>query len=384
MIRVKCSALAILALFSTGWINSAEAIPAFARQTGVTCSGCHTAFPQLNAFGRQFKEAGYRIPGTRQESSALSRPAEHVPLSAVLVARPYDKKDSGQSKNRALHEVEIIGGGIISGDFSGYFEIEAEDETGFEPEVGPAVLTYNYRKEFNVQMSWAPMFWADPYGILGNHFRLTRGAVGAIDQKFGGADDGGKLRSNRQNVGVYGRVSDRFFYNATWSGDAEDAEGENASIVSGQVNFDLTNNIMVGAFGVSGENEAQNRDFTRTGVQFQADIAKARIQALYITASDDRVTGDPRGPGTDDNDAFSLQAFWTFRDESSRATFVPLVRYDTYDTNDGTGTFDELVLNLGYFVNENVKVYLEYWDRFDAPTPAQEDSRITIQAVAAF
>ena len=384
MNRQRCSVLAILALFSTGWFNSAEAIPAFARDSGFACSACHTAFPQLNAFGRQFKEAGYRFPGGDEDSSIVSQLAEHVPISAVLVSRPYDKKDSGQTKNRALHEVEIIAGGVINREFSGYFEIEAEDETGFEPEVGPAVLNYNYRREFNVQLSWAPLFWADPYGILGNHFRLTRGSVGAIDQTFGGADDGGRLRSNRQNVGVYGRVSNRFFYNATWSGDAEDAEGENAGTVSGQVNFDLTDNIMVGAFGVSGENEAENRDFTRTGVQFQADIAKARIQALYITASDDRAAIDPRGPGTDDNDAFSLQAFWTLRDETSRATFVPLVRYDTYDTNDGTGTFDELVLNLGYYVNENVKVYLEYWDRFDAPTPAQEDSRITLQAVAAF
>ncbi len=228
------------------------------------------------------------------------------------------------------------------------------------------------------------MFWADPYGILGNHFRLTRGAVGAIDQKFGGADDGGKLRSNRQNVGVYGRLANRLFYNVNWSGDAEDAEGENASTFSGLVNFDLANNIMVGAFGISGENEDENRDFTRAGVQFQADIAKARIQAMYVTASDDRAAGDPRGPGKDDNDAFSIQAFWNFSNGSSRRTVVPMLRYDTYETDDGSGTFDELVLNLGYYVNENVKVYLEYWNRFDAPTPAQEDSRITIQAVAAF
>lgn len=376
--KTKCAA-AISMLLYFMWLSPAWAIPAFARQTGIACSGCHIAFPQLNAFGRQFKEAGYRFPESPEEA-----PLKQVPLSAVLVARPYDKRDSGERKTRALHEVEIIGGGVVSEDFSGYLEIEAEDENDFEPELGPAVLTYNYRRELNLQLSRAPIFWADPYGILGNRFRLTRGSVGAIDQGFGGADGGGTLRTNRQNVGVYGRVSDRLFYNVNWSGDADDSEGENADTYSGLVNFDLSQIFMVGAFAISGKNQTENRDFTRAGVQVQADIAQARIQALYVTASDDRAAGDLRGPGEDDNNAFSIQAFWTFSNGTRRPTIVPLVRYDTYETADGSGTFDEVVLNIAYYVNQNVRAYVEYWDRFDAPTPAEEDSRITIQVVAAF
>lgn len=37
----------------------AFAIPSLTRQTGVGCSGCHTVFPELTAFGRQFKLGGY-------------------------------------------------------------------------------------------------------------------------------------------------------------------------------------------------------------------------------------------------------------------------------------------------------------------------------------
>ncbi len=41
----------------------AGAIPAFARKYETPCGACHTpAFPQLNVFGRDFKEAGYRFP----------------------------------------------------------------------------------------------------------------------------------------------------------------------------------------------------------------------------------------------------------------------------------------------------------------------------------
>lgn len=54
-----------LALFST----QALAIPSFARQTGVTCSGCHTVFPELNVFGRQFKLRGYTLGAALQDKA---------------------------------------------------------------------------------------------------------------------------------------------------------------------------------------------------------------------------------------------------------------------------------------------------------------------------
>jgi hypothetical protein len=43
----------------------ARALPSFARQTGQPCSSCHTSFPQLKPFGRQFKLGGYTLGGTR-------------------------------------------------------------------------------------------------------------------------------------------------------------------------------------------------------------------------------------------------------------------------------------------------------------------------------
>ena len=37
----------------------ADALPSFARQTGLACSACHTNFPELTQFGRMFKVHGY-------------------------------------------------------------------------------------------------------------------------------------------------------------------------------------------------------------------------------------------------------------------------------------------------------------------------------------
>jgi hypothetical protein len=40
-------------------INTVQAIPSFARQTGMKCNECHTVFPELTPFGRLFKLGGY-------------------------------------------------------------------------------------------------------------------------------------------------------------------------------------------------------------------------------------------------------------------------------------------------------------------------------------
>ena len=41
--------------------RSTYAIPSYARQTGLSCTACHTVFPRLNAFGRAFKLNGYTL-----------------------------------------------------------------------------------------------------------------------------------------------------------------------------------------------------------------------------------------------------------------------------------------------------------------------------------
>jgi hypothetical protein len=39
----------------------AKSLPSYARQTQLSCTACHTSFPELNSFGRQFKANGYTL-----------------------------------------------------------------------------------------------------------------------------------------------------------------------------------------------------------------------------------------------------------------------------------------------------------------------------------
>lgn len=53
------SILTIAFIFFSAWVPRAFAVPSYARQTGLPCSGCHYTPPELNAAGRLFKLMGY-------------------------------------------------------------------------------------------------------------------------------------------------------------------------------------------------------------------------------------------------------------------------------------------------------------------------------------
>ena len=68
----------VLLLVAAFLSQQAQAVPSFARQTGLACNACHTIAPQLNAFGRFFKLHGYvlgseKLSGGTSQNRFLSR-----------------------------------------------------------------------------------------------------------------------------------------------------------------------------------------------------------------------------------------------------------------------------------------------------------------------
>src|SRR3989475_1014855 len=60
--------------YTAGYSALATRIPAFARKYGLRCSACHTAWPELNAFGQRFKDNGYQL-GNDRDSPIWQAPA---------------------------------------------------------------------------------------------------------------------------------------------------------------------------------------------------------------------------------------------------------------------------------------------------------------------
>ncbi len=75
-----------LTSFTAAWLiqpPAASAVPAYARQTGQPCATCHTAFPELTPYGRQFKLTGYTAGGNRCGDGSAETSETQVPVSVM-------------------------------------------------------------------------------------------------------------------------------------------------------------------------------------------------------------------------------------------------------------------------------------------------------------
>ena len=85
--------------------GTANAVPSYARQTGIACQGCHTVFPELTPFGRTFKLNGYQIDNLPQVQGMRSSQdydllLNQVPPLSFMFQTSYTKtKSAPQDQN---------------------------------------------------------------------------------------------------------------------------------------------------------------------------------------------------------------------------------------------------------------------------------------------
>jgi hypothetical protein len=98
-------------LFFGAGTKPAEAVPSYARQTGLRCSGCHYNPPELNPAGRRFKLTGYVDRG-KDEAAVKAEPGtwqagldllKALPISALFDASlTQTKKAQPDSQNATV------------------------------------------------------------------------------------------------------------------------------------------------------------------------------------------------------------------------------------------------------------------------------------------
>jgi hypothetical protein len=95
------SALAAATFAALSFIETpvAHAVPSYARQTGQPCATCHTAFPELTPYGRQFKLMGYTSGGTRCNDGSAKSDETQLPIA--LMSLPTTKTMVKNSANQA-------------------------------------------------------------------------------------------------------------------------------------------------------------------------------------------------------------------------------------------------------------------------------------------
>src|SRR5689334_25205843 len=102
-------ALALASVAYAVQVSSAQAVPAFAVQTGQPCKQCHIgAFgPQLTPFGRQFKLNGY----TLRAGDAFTPPISGMAIASYVhtqADQPPPTSHFGPNDNTTLDEAAIF------------------------------------------------------------------------------------------------------------------------------------------------------------------------------------------------------------------------------------------------------------------------------------
>jgi hypothetical protein len=184
--------LLLVILLSMNLASVVSAIPSFSRKYRTSCSTCHYAYPQLNGFGKAFRNNGYRYPGGDQDfrkEEPVSLGSESYkrvwpdaiwptdipgtsPLAVHAIGRfnlAFHQPDSVASSTFEFpHEFELLYGGTLGDDFSFFGEVELETEGDAIESAFPFQLSLNYRPAFNVS---AGTQGVDP---TPDHHRLTR------------------------------------------------------------------------------------------------------------------------------------------------------------------------------------------------------------------
>ena len=106
-------AAALVAAVSFIDIPTASAVPSFARQTGQPCATCHTAFPELTPYGRQFKLMGYTAGGNRCNDGSAKSDETQVPLALMSLPATFTRRQElgqpGQTWGRRPTSATTLG-----------------------------------------------------------------------------------------------------------------------------------------------------------------------------------------------------------------------------------------------------------------------------------
>ncbi len=157
-------------------------VPAFARQTGLACSKCHTQhFPSLNAFGRSFKMNGFTLSSMPNvQGTRLSLPAS---LNASIYTKLRYQKTNGtdapdvrttnSGEWQFPDEFALLVGGRVSPNIG--FILEGQFAEGGAPVFASFKIPFAYQAG-GLTLSVIP-FSTDGLGVAYGFEQLSTGAV---------------------------------------------------------------------------------------------------------------------------------------------------------------------------------------------------------------
>lgn len=384
-------------------IAQALGLPAFARKYGMSCSQCHSNYPTLNSFGRQFKMNGYVVAkgsdyGVLQSQDQQLWTEATMPWAVIVRSRPFDSGhgmantgtqmggSSGATSNgplfQPINDIDaFIAGGDAAKHVSYFGEMDANQTGGFAVGMGDLRAGYHPSLLYNIVLMRRG-FWADdPYQTIVSNETPTI-ANRATDLVMGGQNylSGIPMLTTTQTGEIYGQAhlpkSQSFVY---YSGGVSKDPGTTAVNTgqgpeTGYIRFayDNGNGFMLGTFGQYGQtggndggtpginaNFAGNQlvEAERAGLDALWEHNNFSARAAYVYAHD----SDPSLGATATDQAAYAEVFYTYKKDGNDYGFlVPLLRENWLTMYDGTVNFNYVTAQIAHYFAPNFKGFIEY------------------------
>lgn len=299
------------------------AVPSFARQTGMTCAACHTVFPELTPFGREFKLNGYVLDNIKQvtgiDTSNRSTLALNILAPISLMTQISYTHTRGALPDSSLagalakdgdvlfpQQVSFFYAGKIADELGAFIQLTYDgvgDSFGFDNtdirfahhlSFGGAngndhsmILGVTLNNNPTVQDVWnTTPAWGFPYSsssVAPSAITSTK-----IDSGAGG------FGQNVAGLGVYAWFDDHYYaeftlYTSAVRGGAHPLDSTNSTVTSGAAPYWRLayeqrwdrNSLEIGAYGISASTHPGNGTALAGAVDKWTDVA-ADVQYQFI------------------------------------------------------------------------------------------------------
>lgn len=359
-----------------------HAVPSFARSMELNCSACHTQWPLLNDFGRDFLAQGFDTGETLEISDMFSL-QKPFPFAARFNMRPIDKRFSNDSnrpwtytnaqlKLRALHEFEAFIAGRVY-NVSYFAELEAEDEwpdpagdaPGFQIQLAEGFVGWHVHPMFNIRTGLKSPFVADGRNTV------HRAKPGRYQWS---ASSKGFLPGAAQFIAVSGDVGSTF-YSVAWHGNSSgdgQLEGNDPYDFSFRLAHDLPFGLSLGGYLTI------SHAYKALSATDRTDLWGFDIQFLWDALQFNAIYGRKNPEEVDKRDDWNLSLFGQYIFSQGDSPFLAFaVNLDRYTEDNAVNDWTKGAFFLTYFFRENVKVQVGWEGTYDSPRDFKE-SRATL------
>lgn len=375
-------------------VDDASAIPTFARKHNMPCSSCHIAFPKLNAFGKQFRENGYRMPGDK--GTYIYQ--EGVPLSASIniawESEKAEETDVRESRNSIdFEEARLFAGGTLAPKVSYYADLKLfEKEPSEDVELEEAVAGEHLQAFVILDDPFSP---AIPEGYVNIAIglreldlpispmrRLTESqyliyntmpmAMGMSSEEL---MNGLMFMTPQTGIEVKGNFPQGLHYGFSLiNGRGSLTDNNDRKDIYGNIGY-TRNGQTIGLIGYSGKNvladvttfetdgevgDGPDVDTTRYAVSIDANILKGlNLFGMYMWMKDSYDEALMFN-AMDSSKEREFTGYFIEADYLVMPRLIAALRWDNISDEDNSKDQTQATANLSYFFVENVKFLFEY------------------------